>query len=457
VNEGGLALKSLSIAKRDLLLMATNVATGVVVARLLGPAILGVWVVFQLILSYAEAFGRPRFDQAAVYYVGRRIYGAGVVAFTINVAALASSVVIVAVAAVAFESIYGLLLRDAPDVHGLLWLVLAQIPLQFIYLNYAYLHISRENVHAYNRMTVWRSISNAVLTVIALAVLQLGLTGVVLAMLASTVLGIAYGAIRFHRDTAIVTTWDWKLVRDLGGYGSRMYVAGAVGQLNNQLTNAICAVYLPSAELAYFSIASARRDVMNLLPNAVNTILFPRISSLERADAARLTALSMRLLLVTMLGVGVGAAALIRPVVALLYGAQYLPVVQPFLLLVPAFVVAGAMSPALQYFLGIGRPDLTVKVGVPAALLQLALAAWLVPAWSLIGAAIALAIPLLFGAILGLVVFLRLSELGIRDAVVIRVSDIALLRDIATRELRSYRGRARGSVTAADEPASRNQ
>src|SRR6266545_7282496 len=98
MKSGGLARKSLSIAKRDVVLMGSNFATGVVVARVLGPSALGIWVIFQLILSYAEALGRPKFDQAAVYYLGRRTYDAGTVAFNLHVLAVGSASLLLLVA-----------------------------------------------------------------------------------------------------------------------------------------------------------------------------------------------------------------------------------------------------------------------------------------------------------------------------------------------------------------------
>ena len=65
--------KSFSVFKRDILLLVLNVLTSVVIARKLGPDLLGLWVIVSLIPSYAEAFGRTKFDLAAVYFLGKKI------------------------------------------------------------------------------------------------------------------------------------------------------------------------------------------------------------------------------------------------------------------------------------------------------------------------------------------------------------------------------------------------
>lgn len=455
---GDLSGKSLSIAKRDALLMAVNLATGVVVARVLGPTTLGMWVIFQLILAYAEAFGRLKFDQAAVYFVGRRAYDLATVSFALNVLTIVSSAAVVGVVAVGFEGLYAALFRDIADLRPLLWLLLLQVPLHFAYLNYAYLHIAREDVAAYNRMRVLRTLGNAALSVVLLVILGAGLAGVVWAALISTSAGLVLGAVALYRHAPIVARWRWDLVKGLASYGGKLYVAGGVAHLNAQLTNSLCALYLSAGQLAYFSIAAARRDILTLLPNAVNTILFPRVSATsDPREAALLAARTARVLIVVMLAVGALAAAAVVPAVQLLYGPDYLPVVEPFRILLPGFLVYGATSPFLQYFLGIGRPGLTVTIAIPMVLLQLSLAVWLIPAGGVSGAAVALLVPMLLGSGLALGLFARLSGLPVLDCVVARREDLlhlAALLSSESRGLRSWR-RTRGASASGErlEPA----
>jgi O-antigen/teichoic acid export membrane protein len=62
-----LSSKSFSIFQRDLFLLLCNLITGIVIARKLGPELMGLWAILQLIPGYAEAFGRLKFDVAAIY------------------------------------------------------------------------------------------------------------------------------------------------------------------------------------------------------------------------------------------------------------------------------------------------------------------------------------------------------------------------------------------------------
>jgi len=65
------ANKAFSLLQRDIFLFTTNLITGILVARKLGPGIFGVWVILQMIPAYAEAFVEQK-------WISRRyIFGQG--------------------------------------------------------------------------------------------------------------------------------------------------------------------------------------------------------------------------------------------------------------------------------------------------------------------------------------------------------------------------------------------
>ena len=78
------AEKSFSFLQRDIFLFFMNLLMGVAVARILGPEMMGLWVILLLIPGYAEAFGRLKFDIAAVYFLGKKKAKMGEMVFILN-------------------------------------------------------------------------------------------------------------------------------------------------------------------------------------------------------------------------------------------------------------------------------------------------------------------------------------------------------------------------------------
>ena len=64
--------KSLSLFNRDIFVYSSKIILWAIVARILGPVGLGIWIIFEMIPSYAEAFGMLKFDVASVYFLGKK-------------------------------------------------------------------------------------------------------------------------------------------------------------------------------------------------------------------------------------------------------------------------------------------------------------------------------------------------------------------------------------------------
>ena len=65
-----LANKSASYLTRDIFLFITNLITSIVIARNLGPEIMGIWIALNFIPAYVEMFGRTKIDISSIYFLG---------------------------------------------------------------------------------------------------------------------------------------------------------------------------------------------------------------------------------------------------------------------------------------------------------------------------------------------------------------------------------------------------
>ena len=86
-----------SIMQRDIFIYALKILTGVIVARTLGPEILGIWVLLTLVSSYAEGFGRLKTDISSVYILGSEKAKPEEVLFSITLFAVITSFTIVSI------------------------------------------------------------------------------------------------------------------------------------------------------------------------------------------------------------------------------------------------------------------------------------------------------------------------------------------------------------------------
>jgi O-antigen/teichoic acid export membrane protein len=436
-----LSAKSFSLLKRDIFLFGTNLITGVVVARKLGPDALGLWIILQMIPTYAEVFGRMKFDIAAVYFLGRGKYKTGEVVFTLNLLAVVASFAIIGIFLIGYDWFCGYLFGNAAsDVTVFIYLMLLQIPLQFLYINYSYLFIHREDVEHYNRMTVIKALFASCVSIPLLLCFDLGLTAVAVPAVLATLLGLLYGIICFRSAESTGMRVNLSIIRDLFSYGFKLYVAGLISSLNAYVTNLIVVFFLQPAQVAFFNMAQNKGILINKVPDAISTILFPRVSKTDDpAVSALLVARAFRVTLSILLLLGLLAFIAIWPLVYILYGKQYLPMVAPFWILLPGLVLSGAAGVTNQYFTGIGRADLTAKILVLPLLIQIPVAILLIPPMGIIGAAISFLIALLCVTALQIVVFIRISSCTLRGNLIIQKEDVLTVRAFIASQLDRFK------------------
>ena len=179
----GIANSSLSLFKRDIFIFVMNIVSSIVIARVLGPESLGVWLIYQMIPTYAEAFGRLKFDVGAIYFLGKNKYTLSEMLFFLNIIAILSALLMVGLAILAANLFDEYLLSSRGLDWNVMLLVLLYIPIFFITMNYKYISIFKDDTKTYNAMLISESVLSPFVGLIFLLVFDLGIFGMALGML----------------------------------------------------------------------------------------------------------------------------------------------------------------------------------------------------------------------------------------------------------------------------------
>ena len=434
--------KAFSLFQRDIFLFFTKLVTGVVIARILGPTALGLWAILNLIPSYAEGFGRVKFDIAAVYFLSKGKYSIGKTIFILNLLALVSSLLIVITLVWGFDYFYQLLFQNSEtDVRMLAYSIMTIIPIQFFTMNYKYMHIYREDVHTYNLMIIIQALLSSVISIVLLISTNLGLPIVVFASIIASFTALIYGAVKLEKNIKMIPNLNMAMIKDLVSYGSKFYLAGIIGHLNARITNLIIALYLLPSQLAFFGIARSKENLILKIPNAINTIIFPKISKLDDIEeSAQLTAKAFRVLFLMLFIVGILMIIVIYPWIWLLYGKNYLPAVLPTCIMLPGFILSASTRVFNHYFAGTGRAGILVKISIVPLVIQITLALILIPVWGLIGASIVFLTTIVLESFIRIIVFLYVSICSTRNDLFPKKADFQLVGSFINSQLGKMRG-----------------
>ena len=192
----GLASKSLSIFVRDGFLFVSNAVVSIILARSLGPFYLGIWFTLNLIPSYAELFARLKVDAAAVYFLSKGKYEISQILPAINFIALSLSFLLIGLYFLFFSELNAFFFKTPPlNLDLLVCLALTQIPFNFLYMNYLYIHIYLEDKKVVNQMVVLRAVLSFIIIMTEFFVngFQLDIQSVIIAMLIGVFSALIFG------------------------------------------------------------------------------------------------------------------------------------------------------------------------------------------------------------------------------------------------------------------------
>ena len=414
------ANKSLSIFTRDIFLFILNLFTSVVIARKLGPELLGVWVIVMLIPGYAEAFGRSKFDLASVFFLGKKKYTESEVVYNINIIAIITSLFIVLLIFMFKSYLVSLLFNESKDNVIFIYAVLPLIPLNFMYLNYSYLLISREDIKAYNFMTILKALIGSGGASILILIFNFGLWSVLTSNIIAVLIGFLYGRWKFNKKSKkriFISNLNIPLIKEFFNYSYKLYLGGIVSHLNSFLMTSLLSVYLAPAKVAFYSTAQGRASLLDKLPVAINTLLYPRISNSEKHDAIETTIKAFKIISIFSIFSVFLVAMFIKPIVIILYGKQYLPIIAPFLIILPGVSINGIASVFASYFTGIGRSDLIMKLSVFPLLLQILLGYLLITKFDILGAAMSYTVSMIIFGIIQMYYFVKITGNSFKELI----------------------------------------
>jgi O-antigen/teichoic acid export membrane protein len=399
-----IASKVFSIFQRDALIFIANLLTGVVIARTLGPNILGVWVILTMILAYAEVLGRSKSDLASVYYIGKKIFRQNDIFLNLNFIAFVSSLLIIILILWNFELIYGwMFVNEIKNYREELKILLFIIPLQFFYLNYSYYYNAIEDFYAYNRLAVIQTYVSSIIGISLLLATSLNIWSIILAKLFGTGCAIAYGWYLKKQRMQDRGVFRIEIIKALLVYGKNFYITGILGQLQQSGIRLLSVLYLMPAQIAFLSQGQVIISMLNKIVDPVSTIIYPHISRSRVDDVIEVSCKAFRVSFILMSAIGLMLFVVVESLITLLYGEAFHSSAIVAKVLLPGVIISGVASVLGNYFKGVGAAHVFLYL-MPGPLVFQIFMAWLfLPLWGVNGAAMAVSIG---QAIYGLVIII---------------------------------------------------
>jgi O-antigen/teichoic acid export membrane protein len=368
----------------SLIIQASTVVTGVLLARELGPKGRGELAIAMLVPMLVAALGTVSVYDAVTYHAARRE--------ATPAQLLGSSMALAAVQGCLLVLIAAAILPFVVSPHGHKAVQAAFVYALYIPLSLAsrYLVALLNGLGRYTAFNAARfvNIGVAVIGIASLAVAgRLSLIAVVLVYLAAEVATIIVGLAGCRRSIGERPRVDRGLIARLLRYGAKIHVGGVSLLLNERLDQLIISLFLGAADLGLYVIAVTLTSATALVGYSVAFAALPSVAALPPGEGRRRRAAAL-------VGATVAASTAITlpllvftpQIIELFFGSSFRPASSVTrVLLVAAIVLStnralGAIAKALGRPLLAGTAELVALGGTFVGL------ATLLPALGLIGA-----------------------------------------------------------------------
>jgi O-antigen/teichoic acid export membrane protein len=401
----------------DIVSIPLIILAGVIVARWLGPEQRGVWallltvnVVLAQLLSFGVPLAMPVLTAKRSFDL-KRIH---------TIALLFAAVVglLGVLLYLAFQPfLHGTVLRGSSPDQALIAVLL--FPLTLYGIMWDGIVTGLQEIQTLNLYKLLQVVVNLINPVLALVLLDAGLTGMVIVWLIGAVIITVTRAIWLFQCAESQICWDAEAAQSAIGFGAKIYPAFLMAALLGQMDVLFLNYFQGGRELGYYAVAAGFTSRVDLLGAALTTAANARLTSGGSHEVALLLASLLRRILAAGLIMIVLLGLFASPIIVFLYGLDYAPAALPFVALLFAAVIR-----SFQHVLAIHvvnhrqRSDIAFAFGSISFLIGVILFAVLIPKFGAFGCAVAVTLVTVSQAALYLGAFLRSTSLSVRSAIV---------------------------------------
>ncbi len=351
-----LTKQSISVLIRDLVLFVVNFIISILIARSLGPKPLAEYFILILISLIADTIFRFKFEISYVYFGNKDLKdNESSYISTINIVTFVSLLIFLVLLCIFSTYIFNKWGLQGSSITYIIFIFL-QIVASFFYTNYSYYHIKRGNINFFNSMLLIKSLSFLFLIIISFYLKVMSALSIFNINTIAIFIALVFGVKKLNNFKFKQYHFDSHLFKKMFLYTKNVYYIGALTQLNSLFFKSVLPNFLSKDNYSFLSIAMDRILLINKVPDSINVVLFPRLSSSDDIDFnLNIILKSIRVSFVILVFLFLLVAPFLRLLIINVYGIEFLIVSNILLIIFPGYLIYSLSTISNQFFMSIGR------------------------------------------------------------------------------------------------------
>jgi len=405
------------------MLVVFGFATGIITARILGPHDRGLFTLLITLPQTLVTFAKMGVAQANVYYVRRARVPVSTVASNSLVLTFLVSLLLLTACYFFGHWIIDPFTDGAPWSY--VWLALVLVPALLIESYFMAILQAVEAFRAYNLQSVIKAILSFVGIATALLLVHGKLWAALMSQVAVLTACNLWLLIQCYRVAPFGLRWNQEVGRGTLSFGAKSYVQTLAAHLHYRIDLYLIALLLTPEQVAFYSIAVNMTNPILQIPDAIGTVIFPKLAGSSDHAAHERTAVTCRHTLFATLVAAIVYAGVGSQLMVLFYGSRYAPAIPPMFMMLPGIIMISLYQILSRNFTSRNRQQVNIVAAGVALAVNATSNLILIPRFGIVGAALSTAVSYSLAAGILLTVFVRESGRRVRDTVLVGADDLA--------------------------------
>lgn len=426
VQQPSLTRQSFSRFLADVTGLLFAILSAVVAARALGPTGKGLFSSVTLLAGILFSICSLGLGDAAVVLVGQK-------KATVQEAVSATIAASFLLSAVGAALLWGAALLAFGDnweqVRSAVFLACAGLPITLLLYNLGYLLFCQDRVSAHSAVVAITSVATSLALVLFVGIVNLSIAGGILANGVGALVGLLLAWWLLHRTgLSFRPRFDVAYLGPAARYGAFIAVSSVVTVMVLRVDMLLTYALAGPEPAGYYSVALTLSALVGLLPVAISTATFSRLTKVDEGTAKDLAAQACRYGAAAALTVAAALAVAVPFTLPLLFGREFRPAVAPTLVLLPGGVFWSVQWILCRSAAARGRPGLLLQSFFLALAVMLGMDLFLIPRLGILGAALSAVVGPAAGLGLCLISYHRSPVWSIRPrSLVPRIADFRVV------------------------------
>lgn len=411
----------------QLITVILGVITSIILARVLGPANLGIYSIITLTITVLGTFGSLGIAISNTYYGVKKEYKWNDIASNSFIAAFILGIILIILFLLVFFFYPSLLKNIDPTL-----VIIAAIATPFTLLMpyFQYILLGQNRIKEFNFTNIIQSALYLSL-IIVIIFFNNSLQGVLSSWTVSFVIAAIIPVIFVYKSNPFKLHFNFDIFKKTTIFGLKGYLGNVIQFFNYRIDIFLISMVLSNyASVGYYSISVALAESIWYLPGVVGTLVFARTPGLTDEDKNKSTPIICRNTFFITIILSIILFITANYIILILYGPNYLPAVKPLWVLLPGVIALSVCKVLSNEIAGRGKPMINTYAAIISLAVNIPLNLIFIPQLGIIGSALASSIAYFVSAIIVLICFLKISGNSISDTLIIKKEDIYVLKGL---------------------------